>query len=72
MTKQTAMANFTLKTKAFLILLICTIFCGGAYAQTQAAAPAGAQSLAETFFKNYKEDTGKAVTELFKTNPLIE
>lgn len=66
------MTYFNLKTKISIVLLAFALCCGSAYAQTQSAGPVGAQTLAENFFKAYKEETKKAVFELFKTNPRID
>ncbi|RVU01955.1 hypothetical protein EOD41_08360 [Mucilaginibacter limnophilus] len=66
------MTYFNLKAKAFIILLTAALFGSGAYAQAQTGGVVGAQTYAENFFKAYKEDTRKAVFELFKTNPRID
>jgi hypothetical protein len=73
--------QFNLKTNKVLFILAITaaLFCSSAYAQTatsteapKAQGPVGAVTLVDKFFKAYKDDTHKAVMELFKTNPLID
>ncbi|RYZ97296.1 MAG: hypothetical protein EOP47_22020 [Sphingobacteriaceae bacterium] len=75
------MPYFSLKFKAAAIIpaLLIIFFCSSAYAQTTPAAETakpqaatGVTVLIDKFFKTYKEDTRKAVIDLFKTNPLID
>ena len=74
------MPYFSLKLSkpASILALLIILFCSNAYAQTtsepakQPTTITGAATLVDKFFKAYKEDTRKAVLDLFKTNPLID